>query len=100
MFSVCVTFTLVFRNSISYNRFWEARTNIADMISNLKDVALHAKNYSTVYGDALQRDKLTSFQQEVGRLLVIYLSLLLFSPVFRSLSPPFSPPLEPSAPPA
>jgi predicted membrane chloride channel (bestrophin family) len=53
VFSVCVTFTLVFRNSISYNRFWEACTQITFMRSKMGDVAMQAMAFDRIYNTEL-----------------------------------------------
>ena len=53
VFAICVTFTLVFRNSISYNRFWEGCAQIAFMRSKMVDVAMQALAFDRIYNTEL-----------------------------------------------
>jgi hypothetical protein len=43
--TVVLSFLLVFRINMSYQRYWEGRTAVQVMVSKLADIALHVKAF-------------------------------------------------------
>lgn len=48
-FSFVMGFLLVYRTNISYQRFWQARTSIATLVSKYQDLMSHCKNFGLAY---------------------------------------------------